>query len=63
MGLNTGAVGADRGKPGEGSTDYYGHADYERDQASGMSDAEMQRCRLFRKMYGQYVETHQTCQL
>jgi hypothetical protein len=41
MSYNTGAVGADRGKPGEGSVDYYGHADYERDQRAGISDAEL----------------------
>jgi len=33
MGLNTSAVGQ-----GQGSTDFYGHADYNRDKAAGMSD-------------------------
>lgn len=45
MGLNTGAVGANRRnpKPGEGSVDYYGHADYERDRANGMSDSQIKK--------------------
>ena len=36
MGLNTGAVGQ-----GQGSTSHYGHADYARDKANGLSDAEL----------------------
>jgi hypothetical protein len=36
MGLNTGAVGQ-----GQGSTSHYGHADYARDKAAGISDAEL----------------------
>ena len=38
MGLNTGAVGQ-----GQGSTSHYGHADYARDKASGMSDSDIKR--------------------
>ena len=38
MGLNTGAIGQ-----GQGSTSHYGHADYERDKASGMSDYEIKK--------------------
>ncbi len=34
MGLNTSAK-----RPNEGSTSYYGHADYNRDKANGMSDS------------------------
>lgn len=34
MGLNTSAVGQ-----GQGTTEYYGHADYNRDKAAGMSDS------------------------
>ena len=36
MGLNTGAVGQN-----QGSTTHYGHADYNRDKAAGMSDYEI----------------------
>ena len=36
--LNTSAKRAN-----EGSVDYYGHKDYERDKAAGMSDAEIKR--------------------
>jgi hypothetical protein len=36
MGLNTGAVGQ-----GQGSTTHYGHADYARDKAAGMSDSDL----------------------
>ena len=36
MSLNTGAVGQ-----GQGSTAYYGHADYARDKANGMSDSDL----------------------
>ena len=36
--LNTSAK-----RPNEGTTEYYGHADYNRDKASGMSDAEIKR--------------------
>ena len=39
MGLNTGAVGG----PNKGSVDYYGHADYARDKASGMSDYDIKK--------------------
>jgi len=38
MGLNTGAVGQ-----GQGSTSYYGHADYARDKAAGMSDYDIKQ--------------------
>ena len=38
MGLNTGAVGR-----GQGSTKYYGHADYARDKAAGMSDYDIKQ--------------------
>ena len=38
MGLNTGAVGQ-----GQGSTTHYGHADYNRDKAAGMSDWEIKQ--------------------
>ncbi len=38
MGLNTGAVGQ-----GQGSTTHYGHADYYRDKAAGMSDYEIKK--------------------
>lgn len=38
MGLNTGAVGQ-----GQGSTAYYGHADYSRDKAAGMSDYDIKK--------------------
>jgi len=38
MGLNTGAVGQ-----GQGSTSYYGHADYNRDKAAGMSDYDIKK--------------------
>ena len=34
MGLNTSSK-----RPNEGTAEYYGHADYERDRASGMSDS------------------------
>ncbi len=36
MSLNTGAVGQ-----GQGSTTHYGHADYARDKAAGMSDSDL----------------------
>ena len=36
MGLNTSSKRAN-----EGSVDYYGHADYERDKAAGISDADL----------------------
>ena len=36
--LNTSAK-----RPNEGTTEYYGHADYNRDKAAGMSDAEIKR--------------------
>ena len=38
MGLNTGAVGQ-----GQGSTTHYGHADYNRDKAAGMSDYDIKQ--------------------
>ena len=38
MGLNTGAVGQ-----GQGSTTHYGHADYNRDKAAGMSDYDIKK--------------------
>ena len=38
MGLNTGAVGQ-----GQGSTTHYGHADYARDKAAGMSDYDIKQ--------------------
>lgn len=38
MGLNTGAVGQ-----GQGSTQFYGHADYNRDKAAGMSDYDIKQ--------------------
>jgi hypothetical protein len=38
MGLNTGAVGQ-----GQGSTSHYGHADYARDKAAGMSDYDIKK--------------------
>ena len=38
MGLNTSAVGK-----GQGSTSFYGHADYARDKANGMSDYEIKK--------------------
>ncbi len=39
MGLNTGAVGG----PNMGSTDFYGHADYNRDKSAGMSDYDIKK--------------------
>jgi hypothetical protein len=38
MGLNTSAVGQ-----GQGSTEFYGHADYYRDKAAGMSDYDIKK--------------------
>jgi hypothetical protein len=38
MSLNTGAAGQ-----GEGSTTHYGHADYKRDKAAGMSDYDIKK--------------------